>query len=52
MTHHQFVRWATSVIAKHLLNNFYGTISFRIEAGKIIHSKIEYTEKPTIDTQA
>lgn len=49
MTQNQLIRWAGNIIAKHLLNNFYGSITFRIEAGKIITCKTEYTEKPTLD---
>jgi hypothetical protein len=49
MTHHQLLRWVTNIIAQKMLTKFYGTISFRFEAGKVIHCKTEFTEKPSID---
>jgi hypothetical protein len=48
MTNNQLLTWATNILAKHLLDNFYGSVTFRIEAGKIINSKTEYTEKPVL----
>lgn len=52
MTHHQVLRWVTSMIAQKMLERFYGTVSFRIEAGQVVHCKTEFTEKPCLDLKA
>lgn len=52
MTHHQVLRWVTNMIAQRMLAKFYGTVSFRIEAGKVVCCKTEFTEKPSLDSIA
>lgn len=43
------IDWVIKKVSQHLITKFHGTISFRIEAGKITYCTTQYTEKPMID---
>lgn len=49
MTHHQLLKWATNILARAMASQLYGSVSFTIQAGKIVHSEVKTTEKPTLD---
>ena len=51
MTQNQLIKWAASIISRHLFDKTYGSISFRFEGGKITLVETKTTEKPSVDIQ-
>lgn len=45
------MQWAVSVLLRECVLEFYGSVSFQIQNGKICGVRIEKTEKPPIENK-
>ncbi len=52
MTDNQLLLWATSQIARECADKTFGTVSFSLQAGKIMGSEVKRSAKPPVDISA
>lgn len=43
------LQWAAALLAREINNNLYGSVTFKMEKGKITSAKTEIMEKPTLN---
>lgn len=42
----ELLAWACAKLAKAQTDKIYGTVTFRLEAGKLTHSEVKETDRP------
>lgn len=49
LTDNQILRWASNLLAREVQDELYGSVTFTMQKGKVISSRVERTEKPSLD---